>query len=106
MSEEDLELLITLDDPLPAQEEDTFNHLQINNLGYWFGQSNKNLNVEVWTVTRWKNGEIVEQKVLKNWPGCNGNLGRCNELQEGHGNELLFALIRNQGSYGKNPERL
>ena len=27
MSEEDLELLITLDDPEDAQEEDTFNHL-------------------------------------------------------------------------------
>jgi len=28
MNEEDLELLITLDDPGEAQEEDTFNHLQ------------------------------------------------------------------------------
>jgi hypothetical protein len=27
MSEEDLELLITLDDPVEAPEEDTFNHL-------------------------------------------------------------------------------
>ena len=31
MSEEDLELLITLDDPRDAQEEDTFNHLQAEN---------------------------------------------------------------------------
>ena len=75
MSEEDLELLITLDDPLPAQEEDTFNHLQINNLGYWFGQSNKNLNVEVWTVTRWKNGEIVEQKVFEELAGMQRQFG-------------------------------
>ena len=75
MSEEDLELLITLDDPVPAQEEDTFNHLQINNLGYWFGQSNKNLNVEVWTVTRWKNGEIVEQKVFEELAGMQRQFG-------------------------------
>ncbi len=31
MSEEDLQLLITLDDPGEAQEEDTFNHLQAEN---------------------------------------------------------------------------
>jgi hypothetical protein len=31
MSEEDLELLITLDDPVDAQEEDAFNHLQVGN---------------------------------------------------------------------------
>lgn len=30
MSEEDLELLITLDDPEGAPEEDTFNHHQPN----------------------------------------------------------------------------
>jgi hypothetical protein len=28
MSEEDLQLLITLDDPGDSQEEDTFNHIQ------------------------------------------------------------------------------
>jgi len=38
MRETDLELLITLDDPVEVSEEDTFNHLQVNNLGYWFGQ--------------------------------------------------------------------
>lgn len=39
MSEEDLELLITLDDPGDAQEDDTFNHLQAKNtLEYWLGQ--------------------------------------------------------------------
>ena len=32
MSEEDLELLITLDDPEGAPEDDTFNHLQIKNI--------------------------------------------------------------------------
>jgi SnoaL-like polyketide cyclase. len=31
MSEEDLELLITLDDPGEAQEEDAINHLQVEN---------------------------------------------------------------------------
>ena len=39
MSEEDLELLITLDDPGDAQEQDTFNHLQAENtVAYWPGQ--------------------------------------------------------------------
>ena len=38
MSEEDLELLITLDDPEGAPEEDIFNHVQANNLNYWLGQ--------------------------------------------------------------------
>ena len=33
MSEEDLELLITLDDPEGAPEEDTFNHLSAGNRG-------------------------------------------------------------------------
>lgn len=36
MSEEDLELLITLDDPEGAPEEDTFHHPAAeNNVGYW-----------------------------------------------------------------------
>ncbi len=36
MSEEDLELLITLDDQGDAQEEDIFNHLRPENtLEYW-----------------------------------------------------------------------
>ena len=38
MSEKDLELLITLDDPGDAPEEDIFNHLQANNLEYWLSQ--------------------------------------------------------------------
>jgi hypothetical protein len=38
MSEEDLELLITLDDPWDAQEEDTFNHLQAEHIVAWPGQ--------------------------------------------------------------------
>jgi hypothetical protein len=39
MSEEDLELLITLDDPVGAPEEDTFNHLPSeNSLKYWLDQ--------------------------------------------------------------------
>jgi SnoaL-like polyketide cyclase len=39
MSEEDFELLLTLDDPRDAQEQDTFNHLQAEKtLEYWLGQ--------------------------------------------------------------------
>jgi hypothetical protein len=38
MSEEDLELLITLDDPGNAPEEDTFHHQAENNLEFWLGQ--------------------------------------------------------------------
>ena len=39
MREKDLELLITLDDPVDAQEDDTFNHLQVGNtLEYWLSQ--------------------------------------------------------------------
>jgi hypothetical protein len=39
MSEEELQLLITLDDPEYAPEDDTFNHLQARNTPeYWLGQ--------------------------------------------------------------------
>ena len=39
MSEQDLELLITLDDPEGAPEEDTFNHLQAENtFEFWLDQ--------------------------------------------------------------------
>ena len=38
MSDEDLELLITLDYPGEAQEEDTFNHLQAENTVAYFHQ--------------------------------------------------------------------
>jgi hypothetical protein len=122
MSEDDLELLITLDDPGDAPEEDTFNHLQAENtLEYWLGQlfttrgqqaeaanyndayelafgqgdwtctlsrlscaandsltdmngnmiqpPNKKFDIEVCTVTHWKDGEIVEQKVFYDMVG-------------------------------------
>jgi hypothetical protein len=39
MSDEELQLLITLDDPVEAPEKDTFHHLQTkNNLEYWLSQ--------------------------------------------------------------------
>jgi hypothetical protein len=38
MSDEGLELLITLDDPVDTPEEDIFNHLQATNLEYWLSQ--------------------------------------------------------------------
>lgn len=39
MSEEDLELLITLDDPEGAPIKDTFHHVAAeNNVGYWLGK--------------------------------------------------------------------
>ncbi|HEX2270296.1 MAG TPA: hypothetical protein VHH35_12200 [Pyrinomonadaceae bacterium] len=64
MSEQDLELLITLDDPGDAQEEDTFTHLQAKNLEYWLAQPAHKYDIEVCTVTHWKNGKIVGQKVF------------------------------------------
>jgi len=106
MNEDDLELLITLDDPgEDAQEEDTSNHLQADNTAAFghppevviendpyrvaFGQgdwtctlmrfsgttndavkgnmtqvTNKNFEIECCTVTQWKNGQIVEEKVF------------------------------------------
>jgi hypothetical protein len=40
MSEEDLEVLITLDDPVEDDEEDNFHHLQAEEFdGSWPGQS-------------------------------------------------------------------
>lgn len=39
MSEEDLELLITLDDPEGAPIEDTFHHVAAeNSVAYWLGK--------------------------------------------------------------------
>jgi hypothetical protein len=39
MREEDLELLVTLDDPEEAPDEDTFNHPPTENtLEYWLGK--------------------------------------------------------------------
>ena len=39
MNDDDLELLITLDDPGDGPEEDIFDHLQSkNNLEYWLSQ--------------------------------------------------------------------
>jgi hypothetical protein len=67
MSEEDLQLLITLDDPgEPPEEEDIFSHLQTQNgLEYWLSQQpNKQFDVEVCTITHWRQGKIVEQKVF------------------------------------------
>jgi hypothetical protein len=129
MSEDDLQLLITLDDPVDAPEEDTFNHLQAKNaIEYWLGQPlpawdrldqpaeadgdndvykvtfgqgdwtctlsrlagttkvpmtdgnvieppDKKLDIEVCTVTRWKNGEIVEQKVFYDLVGMQKQMG-------------------------------
>lgn len=69
MSEVDLELLITLDDPGDGREEDTFNHLQVKNLEYWLGQPAHKHDLEVCTVTHWKNGQIVRQKVFYDLDG-------------------------------------
>ena len=125
MSEEDLQLLITLDDPVETSEEDTFNHLHAKDcVDSWLGQSfpawyrldpiaaaasdndahkmtfgqgdwtctlsrlagttngsmkgtdgnvieppNQTFDIEVCTVTRRKNGEIVEQKVFYDLKG-------------------------------------
>lgn len=74
MSEEGLQLLITLDDPVDAPEEDIFNHFKATNLedkvtfvqGDWTCTLSRSIdtNIEVCTVTHRTNGEIVEQKVF------------------------------------------
>lgn len=76
MSEEDLELLITLDDPVAAPE-DNFNHPQPENvLEFWLRQpANKRLDIEVCTVTHWKDGEIVEQKQFVDLFGMQKQIG-------------------------------
>lgn len=106
MSEEDLELLVTLDDP--GEEEDTLNHLQAENAlndantiafgqGDWtctlsrfagatndsisgldentIQRANDKFEIEVCTVTRRKNGEIVEQKVFYDLVGNRRQFG-------------------------------
>ena len=131
MSEEELQLLITLDDPGDAPKEDTFNHLQAKNtLEYWLGQRfpagcrleqraeaasdnkvgkvtfgqgdwtctlsrlngttngsmvgmkgnvieppNMEFDIDVCTVTQWKKGEIVEQKVFYDLVGMQKQFG-------------------------------
>jgi hypothetical protein len=59
MSEEDLELLVTLDDPVDVHEEDTFNHLQVGNtLEYWLSQrflafhQHQGITIREWRFTR------------------------------------------------------
>jgi len=104
MSEEELQLLITLDDPVDAPEEHTFNHLQVNNLEHLLGQragaisdndaykltfgqgdwtctlstltgTTNDSMIEVCTVTHWENGEIVEQKVFYDLLGMQKQIG-------------------------------
>jgi hypothetical protein len=96
MTEEDLELLITLDDPVEAREEDIFTHLQANNLKYWLGQPRtERLDIEVFTVTHWKNGQIVSRRCFMTRPECKSRLGSFKHLalQEDYSNEMLFAFI-------------
>lgn len=56
MSEQDLELLITLDDPVDPQEEDIFNHLHAENtVEYWldsqFAAREKNEKTSKWRAS-------------------------------------------------------
>ena len=72
MSEEELQLLITLDDPIDPPEEDFFDHLHGKRVTFCQGDWACTLatlrgapnDIEVCTVTHSKNGEIVEQKVF------------------------------------------
>ena len=48
LSEEDLQLLITLDDPEDAKEEDTFNHLQTENTEVTFQAEIEKLAYQFW----------------------------------------------------------
>jgi hypothetical protein len=105
MSEEDLELLITLDDPGEAQEEEQRAEAIIDNDPYkvTFGQgdwtctlarftgttndsmngldgnliqpTNQKFEIEVCIVTCAKNGEIVEQKVFYDLVGMQKQFG-------------------------------
>ena len=98
MSEEDLEVLITLDDPGDEQEEDA-NHLQVEDTvidndpypmvfsqGDWtctisrltgnmIQPTNQKIEIEVCVVTCSKNGEIVEQKVFYDLAGMQKQFG-------------------------------
>jgi hypothetical protein len=80
MSEEDLQLLITLDDPVDEPEVDTFHEFQSREVtfgqGDWTCTVSKvagTTNSEVCTVTHWKNGEILEQKVFYGLSGIGGS---------------------------------
>ena len=103
MSEEDLELLITLDDPEEAQEEDhraeaindpykvtfgqgdwtctlarftgTTNDSMQGLGGNIFQPADKKFEIEVCTVTHWENGEIVEQRVFYDLGGMPKHFG-------------------------------
>lgn len=85
MSDEELQLLITLDDPVDAPEEDTFHHFLDDGYKVTFGQGDWTCtlsrltgttnNIEVCTVTHSKNGEIVEQKVFYDLVGMQKQIG-------------------------------
>ena len=74
MTEQALQLLITLDDPIDPPEEDIFDHLQAR-VTFCQGEWTCTLaqlaekNIEVCTVTQMKNGEVVEQKVFYEYRG-------------------------------------
>ena len=105
MSEEDLELLVTLDDPGDA-EEDVHRAEAIVDIDPYevtFGQdgwtctlarftgttgdstkgpggnttqpTNKKFEIEVCTVTHWKDGEVVEQRVFYDLVGMQKQFG-------------------------------
>jgi hypothetical protein len=75
VSEEELHLLITLDDPLDPPEEDLFNHLQAKVTfcqGDWtctLSRLSTTTEFDVCTVTQSRNGEVVEQKVFYDFRG-------------------------------------
>ena len=75
MSAEELQLLITLDDPLDPPEEDLFNHLQAKVTfcqGDWtctLSRLRSTTEFDVGTVTQSRNGEVVEQKVVYDFRG-------------------------------------
>ena len=105
MSEEDLELLVTLDDPGDAEEDVHRAEAIIDNdpCEVTFGQgdwtcnlarftsttndsmrgldgniiqpTDKKFEIEVCTVTHWKNGEIVEQRMFYDLVGMQKQFG-------------------------------
>ena len=82
LSEEDLQLLTTLDDPWDAQEEDTFNHLQAERTEATFHAETEKLAYQLWEERGRPSGSSEED-----WFEAE------RQLQHYFNNERLFECI-------------